>query len=105
MTLRDAVRAAHARELRRKGDDHGLVAVGSAIGRTTRQLERSARLAEQGNLRGSEAQLARTIQQHEALIASLDLEDDLDQGVRRELHQLMSELRSLVEGIYITREF
>ncbi|MDP4200132.1 MAG: hypothetical protein Q8922_12215 [Bacteroidota bacterium] len=87
---------------RTSGTIRGLVVVVSAIGHTTRQLAHAAELAEAGKLPEAEIALDRTIAQHEQLAATLGLdgEDDLFEA----FEEIGTSVRSLLEGIGITRE-
>src|SRR5436305_6302044 len=74
--VRDVSKREAARARRSGSNDHGLVLVASAIGHTTRHLQRAAELAQDGRLREAEEALDRIVVQHEQLATGLRLDDE-----------------------------
>lgn len=110
-TLVGLVRDAHVAEIeharrRKKRQDqaHGVVVVVSAIGHTTRQLQRSAELARDGALAQALEHLDRTLLQHDQLASTLRLLPPSLKRFEQEITKISKATVALIEGISITRE-
>ncbi|HET6512584.1 MAG TPA: aspartate kinase [Candidatus Kapabacteria bacterium] len=110
-TLVGLVRDAHVAEIesarrRKKRADltHGVVVVVSAIGHTTRQLQRSAELARDGALAQSLENLDRMLAQHDQLASTLRLLPPSLKRFEEEITRISKATVALIEGISITRE-
>jgi len=110
-TLVDVVRTSHLEEVqlakrRQKTTDRlpGLVTVISAIGHTTRHLNRTAELAEQGNVALAEEALSKIVGQHLQIAQALQLLDETKSEIFHEFESILTDIRALIEGVSITRE-
>lgn len=105
------VRDAHVAEIesdrrrtKRKDLTHGVVVVVSAIGHTTRQLQRSAELARDGALAQALENLDRTLLQHDQLASTLRLLPPSLKRFEEAITRVSKATVALIEGISITRE-
>ncbi len=109
-TLAELVCAAHLQETKRlsrrsnASESPGLIVVISAIGHTTRYLQRAAEHSSIGNLASAEEYLERVTIQHAQLLSSLKFPEAIHAEITTKFRKVYQDVRALIEGIHITRE-